>query len=146
MTTEVRQRISNLKEIMAGGVLGFNMEYGNSYISTDEEKLICKVCRVQYAPENTERGHHHTHPTSDTVHLIIEGEGEYLVEPDRWVPVKPGDLIYNKAGEAHGVRVTSPGQEVWYLAIEGPMPVIIETLDGRMKYVMAGQPVPGNLR
>jgi len=85
MTTEVRQRVSNLKEIMAGGVLGFNMEYGNSYISTDEEKLICKVCRVQYAPENTERGHHHFHPTSDTVHLIIEGEGENLVEPDRWV-------------------------------------------------------------
>jgi hypothetical protein len=58
--------------------------------------------------------------------------------------VKPGDLIYNKAGELHGVRATNPDQPVWYLAIEGPMPVIIQTLDGRMKYVLAGQPEPGN--
>jgi quercetin dioxygenase-like cupin family protein len=141
MTTQVRQRITNLKDLMDGGVRQFNAEYGNTYISTDEEKLLCKVCRVVYAPENAERAHHHVHPTNDTVHLILEGEGEYLVEPDRWVPVKPGDLIYTKAGEVHGVRAISPEQPVWYLAIEGPMPVLIETLDGTLRrYVLAGPP------
>jgi quercetin dioxygenase-like cupin family protein len=141
MTTLVRQRITNLKEHMDAGVRQFNQEYGNSYISTDDEKLLCKVCRVVYAPENTERPHHHVHPTSDTVHLILEGEGEYLVEDGRWVPVKPGDLIYNKAGEVHGVRAVNPDQPVWYLAIEGPMPVMIETLDGALRnYVLAGPP------
>jgi quercetin dioxygenase-like cupin family protein len=145
MTTAVRQRITNLKELTSGEVRRFNDEYGNSYISTDDEKLICKVCRVDYAPENTDRGHHHFHPTSDTVHLILEGEGEYLVEPDRWVPVRPGDLIYNKAGEVHGVRAVSPDQPVWYLAVEGPMPVLIQTVDGTLRrYVMAGPPeIPG---
>jgi quercetin dioxygenase-like cupin family protein len=141
MTTMTRQRITSLKDHMAAGVRQFNQEYGNSYISTDDEKLLCKVCRVVYAPENTERSHHHFHPTSDTIHLILEGEGEYLVEEGRWVPVKPGDLIYNKAGEVHGVRATAPGDEVWYLAIEGPIPVLVETLDkGLHGFVLAGPP------
>jgi oxalate decarboxylase/phosphoglucose isomerase-like protein (cupin superfamily) len=83
MTTAVRQRITNLKELVGANVRDFNLEYGNTYISTDDEQLICKVCRVVYAPENTERGHHHFHPTSDTVHLILEGEGEYLIEEGR---------------------------------------------------------------
>jgi quercetin dioxygenase-like cupin family protein len=43
----------------------------------------------------------HVHPISEDAILVAQGEGRGYLE-SRWVPVRPGDIIYAPAGVRHG--------------------------------------------
>jgi mannose-6-phosphate isomerase-like protein (cupin superfamily) len=73
----------------------------------------------------------HAHQHADTVHIILEGEGEYTIAPDVWVPARPGDIFLSRGGEVHGGRGTNPDAPLKYLVIEGPAPETLQLLDDR---------------
>jgi mannose-6-phosphate isomerase-like protein (cupin superfamily) len=75
----------------------------------------------------------HLHTCADTVHIVVEGEGEYIVAPGVWVPAKAGDIFLSRGKELHGGRGTNPDKPLRYLVIEGPAP-------GDVVYPDGGQP------
>jgi len=118
MATQTEERIIALKEFQKSeGYQQINPGYSNKYISLPDDKLLCKVCVV--TKDNPPTGHRHT--TSDSIHVILEGEGEAITDSGRR-PMKAGDLIYTKADELHGFRSTTD-KPLWFLSIEGPMPL-----------------------
>lgn len=135
----------NFDEIRQAGVHAYpdNPEYADYFLTGDDWRLRVKICRVTYAPDNRNRWHLHFHSHSDTAHFILAGEGEALMDKDTWAPVRAGDLIYAKAGQVHGIRVTQPGQEVWYISVTGPGPVTIGDLNGKLYAVVGNGPPPG---
>jgi mannose-6-phosphate isomerase-like protein (cupin superfamily) len=65
----------------------------------------------------------HAHPDSDSILIILEGEGEYFMGDEHTTRhVKVGDVCIAPAGELHGVYNTGT-VNVRYMAIEGPTPV-----------------------
>lgn len=118
-----------------------NAEFSEVFLSRDDDRLRCTLCRVVYAPQNTNKSHYHFHQNSDCAFYILAGAGEFLVDKDSWTRIRPGDLIYNNAGQVHGVRALSADQPVWYLSVTGPMPFSTGGLDGRLYSVgLAGPP------
>jgi mannose-6-phosphate isomerase-like protein (cupin superfamily) len=137
--------IFNIEEVMKTGLHEYpdNPEYADYFLTADDWRLRVKICRVTYAPNNPNPWHLHFHSHSDTAHFIMTGDGDALMEKDTWAPVQAGDLIYAKPGQVHGIRVTRPDQEVWYVSVVGPGPVTIGDLSGRIIDVVENGPPAG---
>ena len=67
----------------------------------------------------------HAHPNSDSIIVILEGEGEYYLNETESHPIKPGDVCIAPAGSLHGVANTGT-VPIRYLCVEGPTPVFME--------------------
>lgn len=62
----------------------------------------------------------HYHEHGDTVFVILEGEGEYILDREgNTMPIKAGDICISLAGWVHGTRNTGTGN-LRYLVMEGP--------------------------
>jgi mannose-6-phosphate isomerase-like protein (cupin superfamily) len=69
-------------------------------------------------------GHHHyahAHPDAHSVILFLDGEGEFLLDETRSVPVRPGDMAVSVVRQLHGVKNTGT-IPLRYFTIEGPIP------------------------
>jgi mannose-6-phosphate isomerase-like protein (cupin superfamily) len=117
-----------------------NPAYSDYFLTTDEWRLRVKVCRVRHVERNENAWHLQTLRNSDSVIYVMSGAGEALLERDRWVPVRTGDLVYSSAGVPHGIRVSESGNELWYLSVEGPGPLTIGDVDGRPHSVVGNGP------
>ena len=137
--------VYNLDDVKERGIHEYpdNPEYSDYFLTTDDWRLRVKICCVRYTSTNENKWHLQTLRSSDSVLYIMSGEGEALIERDRWVPVREGDLIYSNAGQPHGVRVRKPDQEIWYVSVEGPGPVAIGDLNGRSTAVVGNGPPAG---
>ena len=135
--------VYNLAEIQEAGLQQYddNSEYSDYFLTTDEWRLRVKVCRVTYSADPGTPWHHQTLATSDCAIFVMSGTGEALLDTDRWERIRPGDLFYSQAGQMHGVRVCEPDQEIWYLSVEGPGPVVIGDVDGKPRAI-AGNGAP----
>lgn len=49
----------------------------------------------------------HRHGANEEVYVVLAGSGVMIVNDERQA-VKPGDIILNKSGWAHGIENTSP--------------------------------------
>jgi mannose-6-phosphate isomerase-like protein (cupin superfamily) len=134
----------NFSEIRTKGIHEYpdNPEYADYFLTTDDWRLRVKLCRIRFAADNDNRWHLQTLTHSDCSYYIFSGQGEALLDKDRWVPISAGDLIYWNAGQPSGIRVTDPAEEVWYLAVEGPGPVAIADVDGNLHSVVGNGPPP----
>jgi mannose-6-phosphate isomerase-like protein (cupin superfamily) len=108
----------------------------NQFMSQGDDRLRLEL--QNRLPGASAGPNSHIHPTADTVHIILEGEGEYVIAPDTWVPVKPGDIILSRGGEVHGGRGTNPEKPLRYLVIEGPAPEGLFSLDSEGKPAVFG--------
>jgi mannose-6-phosphate isomerase-like protein (cupin superfamily) len=108
----------------------------NQFMSQGEDRLRLEL--QNRLPGASDGPNSHIHPTADTVHIILEGEGEYAISPDVWVPIKPGDIILTRGGEVHGGRGTNPDKPLRYLVIEGPAPEGLLRVDGEGTPAMPG--------
>lgn len=82
------------------------------------EKLNVLIAEIQPGMKKNR----HSHPNSDSVIYILEGEGEYFVDENNSRKVKAGDICIAPAGSLHGVWNTGK-VAVRYLCTEGPTPV-----------------------
>jgi quercetin dioxygenase-like cupin family protein len=64
----------------------------------------------------------HAHAGMDKVYLVVEGEGQFLLE-GRELAMKAGDLLVAPDGVAHGVRNNSSAR-LLVMAILAPAPRI----------------------
>jgi quercetin dioxygenase-like cupin family protein len=62
----------------------------------------------------------HAHPGTDKIYLVLEGQGEFLLE-SRAVAMAPGEMLVAPDGVPHGIRNTG-GQRLLVLAILAPTP------------------------
>jgi quercetin dioxygenase-like cupin family protein len=62
----------------------------------------------------------HAHAGMDKVYLVVEGQGEFLLD-GRDLPMKAGDLLIAPDGTPHGVRNNS-GARLLVMAILAPAP------------------------
>jgi quercetin dioxygenase-like cupin family protein len=62
----------------------------------------------------------HAHAGMDKVYLVLEGEGQFLLDDAR-LPMKAGDLLVAPDGVPHGVENTSNGR-LLVMAILAPGP------------------------
>jgi quercetin dioxygenase-like cupin family protein len=62
----------------------------------------------------------HAHAGMDKVYLVLQGEGEFLLEHEA-LPMQAGDLLVAPDGVPHGVRNTSGGR-LLVAAILAPAP------------------------
>ena len=62
----------------------------------------------------------HAHEGMDKVYLVIEGEGEFLLE-GLALPMRAGDMLVAPPGVPHGVRNASSGR-LLVLVILAPAP------------------------
>ena len=62
----------------------------------------------------------HAHAGMDKVYLVLQGEGEFLLEHET-LPMKAGDLLVAPEGVPHGVRNSSGGR-LLVAAILAPAP------------------------
>lgn len=108
----------------------------NQFMAQGEDRLRLEL--QNRLPGASAGPNSHVHPTADTVHIILEGEGEYVIAPDTWVPVKPGDIILSRGGEVHGGRGTNPDRPLRYLVIEGPAPESLCGADGEWRHAAPG--------
>lgn len=126
MAIQAGERIIDLKEFQQSeGYQEIYRGYSNKYISLSDDKLLCKVCVVT----NENPGTGHLHNSSDSIHIILEGEGEIMTD-DGPRPVKQGELIYTNAGHLHGFRSTTD-KPMWFVSIEGPAPLDLFSGDGQ---------------
>ena len=65
----------------------------------------------------------HAHAGMDKVYLVLEGEGQFLLDDAR-LPMKAGDLLVAPDGVPHGVENTSGGR-LLVMAILAPGPAHI---------------------
>jgi mannose-6-phosphate isomerase-like protein (cupin superfamily) len=100
----------------------------NQFMSRSDDRL--RVETQNRLPGQSTLSAGHLHRQADTIHIILEGEGEYIIAPDVWVPARPGDIFLTRGGDVHGGRCTNPEKPLKYLVIEGPAPETIEALDG----------------
>ena len=96
-------------------------EFGaNQFMSQGPDRLRLET--QNRLPEHGGGPASHIHKFADTVHIILEGEGEYVLAPNVWVPARPGDIFLTRGGEVHGGRGTNPEKPLKYIVIEGPTP------------------------
>ncbi len=62
----------------------------------------------------------HAHAGQDKLYLVVEGEGQFLLE-GRELPMAAGDLLIAPEGVAHGVRNTG-ATRLLVLAVLAPAP------------------------
>jgi quercetin dioxygenase-like cupin family protein len=120
-----------------------NPEYADYFLTKDDWRLRVKVCRIRHAPHNKNRWHLETNGHSDCAIYVMSGEGEALVEKNVWTPIRTGDVFHSSPGQPHGLRVTRPGQELWYISVTSPGPVSIGDVNGRLYQIVGNGPPKG---
>ena len=63
----------------------------------------------------------HAHADMDKVYSVIEGQGLFLLEDGKDVPMHAGVMLVAPAGAPHGIRNTGPGR-LLVVAILTPAP------------------------
>lgn len=63
----------------------------------------------------------HVHPTTEHMHIVIEGECEYTLGDQPPVTIGVGDAVMVPAGIAHGIRNVSD-RRMSYVAVTSPGP------------------------
>jgi mannose-6-phosphate isomerase-like protein (cupin superfamily) len=86
-----------------------------------DDKVVALIAEI--GPGMQKWGH--VHPHADSVVVILEGEGEYILDKENTRSVKAGDVCFARAGQIHGVH-NSGSQTIRYLCVEGPGPLIVE--------------------
>ncbi len=71
----------------------------------------------------------HTHPHSDDIWYIVQGEGEYYLNPKKTRTVKPGDTTVASPGDVHGI-FNSGSEDIVILSVISPLPVEIKAVPG----------------
>lgn len=133
-------RILHLPDLMKLVLDKWPEHTANQFMATADDRI-----RLELQTRTVDSSYlAHIHPSADTVHIIIDGEGEYSIGPDTWVPVKAGDVIFSRAGESHGGRGTKPGVPLRYLVLEGPAPEDFCDVDGTPRFTRA--PEDGSFR
>ncbi len=64
---------------------------------------------------------YHVHPTTEHMHIVIEGECEYTLGDQPPVVIGVGDAVMVPAGVAHGIRNGSD-ERMSYVAVTSPGP------------------------
>ena len=67
----------------------------------------------------------HYHWGAETTMVILQGEGQFLINETDSVPIKVGDICHSYPGEIHGTRNTG-SVALRYLVVEGPLPLEME--------------------
>jgi len=64
---------------------------------------------------------YHQHPTTEHLHVLVEGVAEYTLDGGDPITVHPGEAVMVPAGMAHGIRNVGEGR-CSYMAITSPGP------------------------
>ena len=124
-TTELKNKVLTLKDEIENRE-GFERRgTGDDLIAGYMSKTIFKeklwVLIADIEPSMKKAGH--THPNSDSIIVILEGEGEYFLGDEAHTAhVKPGSVCMAPAGSIHGVWNTGT-VNIRYMCVEGPTPV-----------------------
>lgn len=129
MAVTQRQRTFNLKQLIAAGGFGPVVTPNGpaddlpgytikKIIDDARSKHMVNIVNV----EPNMGKYKHFHDNAETVIIILEGEGEFLLDDVNTAPIKPGTLIHSYPGEVHGTRNTG-NVALRYLVVEGPLPV-----------------------
>lgn len=62
----------------------------------------------------------HSHAQSAHTFVVIEGEGEALLEGDHWQRVKAGDFVVNPRNKIHAMRNTSKDKRLVWVCTHMP--------------------------
>jgi mannose-6-phosphate isomerase-like protein (cupin superfamily) len=101
-------------------------------LAPDRERTKHLVEIVNIEPGSSKFNHYHD--GAETITIILEGEGEYVLDEDVTVPVKPGDICMSLPGQIHGSRNTG-NTPLRYFVVEGPLPLQMQE---------GARPKPGN--
>lgn len=71
----------------------------------------------------------HTHPRTDDIWYLVQGEGEYYYTVEEMRGVGPGDLLLASPGEVHGIRNCGT-EDMIILSVLAPLPVEVEEAPG----------------
>jgi quercetin dioxygenase-like cupin family protein len=71
--------------------------------------------------ESGQQNDYHMHPTTEHLHIFIEGECEYTLGDQPPVITRVGDAVMVPAGIAHGIRNISD-KRASYVAVASPGP------------------------
>lgn len=71
----------------------------------------------------------HTHPSTDDVWYIVQGEGEYYTAGNEKRIIGPGDLAVASPEEVHGLY-NSGTEDIIVLSMLAPLPVEFEEAPG----------------
>jgi len=82
---------------------------------------VGQIGMVVWNLEPGQENDYHVHPTTEHLHIVIEGECEYTLGDQPPVVTKAGDAIMVPAGIAHGIRNVSD-KRMSYVAITSPGP------------------------
>ena len=116
----IREEITRHEGFMDRGTPGDTIA-GYKSKSLWSEKLNVLIAEIQPGMKKNR----HSHPNSDSIIYILEGEGEYFIDEQNSRKVKAGDLCIAPAGSLHGVANTGTAV-VRYFVTEGPTPVSME--------------------
>lgn len=98
-------KLQQFDEKMPTVVLGYNAQIG------------VVVWNLEPGQEND----YHVHPTTEHLHIVIEGECEYQLGDQPPVITRVGDAVMVPAGVPHGIRNVSD-KRASYVAITSPGP------------------------
>lgn len=98
-------KLQQFDETMPTVVLGYNAQLG------------VVVWNLEPGQEND----YHMHPTTEHLHIVIEGECEYQLGDQPPVITRVGDAVMVPAGVPHGIRNVSD-KRASYIAITSPGP------------------------
>lgn len=71
----------------------------------------------------------HTHPASDDIWYLVEGEGEYYIEVEKAVKLKKGYIALASPREVHGIHNIGD-RDLIVFSVLSPLPVDIEEAPG----------------
>lgn len=76
---------------------------------------------VMWNLEPGQENDYHVHPTTEHLHIIVEGECEYTLAGQPPVITRAGEAVMVPAGVAHGIRNISD-KRASYVAVTSPGP------------------------
>ena len=129
MAVTQRNRITNLKSFIASGGFGPVIVDGHEaedlpgytlkkIVDDPRSKHLINIVQVDPGMGK----YKHFHDNSETVMFVLEGQGDFLIDESRSVPIKVGDVCHSFPGEIHGTRNTG-NVPLRYLVVEGPLPL-----------------------
>ena len=71
----------------------------------------------------------HTHPHSDDIWFMVQGEGEYYLTAKEKKTVGPGDITVATPGQVHGI-FNSGSEDIIIYSVLAPLPVETDEAPG----------------
>lgn len=71
----------------------------------------------------------HTHPHTDDIWYIVQGEGEYYTTAQEKKSITAGDIAIASPGEVHGI-FNSGSEDIVIFSVLSPLPLAIEEAPG----------------